>query len=73
MKFMTSQAGKQTIAIQVSPNISRSESSETMEFGKLIKHNITNISPEKSFTNCGVETIPRPFPKISKLSLYLYQ
>ena len=26
-----------------------------------------NIFLEKSYTKCGGETIPRPFPKISKL------
>ena len=73
MKFMTPQAGKQTIAIQVLPDISRNKSSQTMEFGKLIKHNITNISPEKSNTNCNLETIPRPFLQILEFSISLDQ
>ena len=34
-------------------------------------YNMRNIFVEKSFTKCGGETIPRPFSKISKLSLSL--
>ena len=30
-----------------------------------------NISLEKSYTKCGGETIPRPFSKKSKLSIFL--
>ena len=37
---MTSELGKQTIAIQILPNISRRESNDTMKFGQLIE-NIT--------------------------------
>ena len=32
-----------------------------------------NISVEKSFTKCAGETIPRPLPKKSKLSISLDQ
>ena len=32
---------------------------------------IRNIFVEKSYTKCGGETIPRPFSKKSKLSIYL--
>ena len=35
---MTSQPGKQTIAIHTSPNISRSKGNHTMKFGQLIKY-----------------------------------
>ena len=34
-------------------------------------YNMRNIFVEKSFTKSGGETIPRPFSKISKLSLSL--
>ena len=39
-KFMTSQPGKQTIAIHIYPNISRSKGNQTMEFGELIECNM---------------------------------
>ena len=32
-----------------------------------------NIFLEKSYTKCGGETVPRPFSKKSKLSLFLNQ
>ena len=47
---MTSQLGKQTIAIRTLPNISRSKGIKTIKFGQLIEYNIRNIFPEKSYT-----------------------
>ena len=47
---MTSQLGKQTIAIRTLSNISRSKGSKTIKFGQLIEYNIRNIFPEKSYT-----------------------
>ena len=44
-----------------------------MIFGQLIEYNMRNICVEKSYTKCAGETIPRPFSKKSKLSIYLYQ
>ena len=72
-KFMTSQPGKQTVAIHILPNISRSKANQTMKFGHLIEYNMRNIFPENSYTKCGGETISRPFPGKSKLSISLYQ
>ena len=40
---MTSQLGKQTIAIPILSNISRSKGNRTMKFGHLIKYNLRNI------------------------------
>ena len=57
---MTSKPGKQTIAIHILPNISRSKGNETMEFCQLIEYN-------------GGGTIPRPFSKKSKLNISLGQ
>ena len=37
---MTSQPAKQTIAIQILPNISRNKGNQTMKSGQLIEHNI---------------------------------
>ena len=73
LKFMSSQPGLQTIAINILPNISRSKGNETMKFGQLIEYNMRNIFVEKSYTKCGGETIPRPLSKKSKLSISLDQ
>ena len=37
---MTSQSGKQTIAIHLLPNILRRKGNETMKFGQLIDYNM---------------------------------
>ena len=66
---MTSQPGKQTIAIHILPNISRSKGNQTMKFGQLIEYNMRNIFVEKSYTKCAGETIPRSLSKKSKLSI----
>ena len=60
---MTSQPGQQTIAINMLPSISRSKGNQTVKFGQLIECNTRNIFPEKSYTKCGEENIPRPFSK----------
>ena len=70
---MTSQPGKQTIAIHILPNISRTKSNHTMKFGQLIECNMSNIFLEKSFTKCGRETITKLFYKKPKLSISLDQ
>ena len=69
----TSCPGKQTVAIDVLPNISRRKGNETMKFGELIKYNMTNIFLEKSYTKCGGESSPRPFFEKLKLSISLDQ
>ena len=66
---MTSQA----TAMHILTNISRSKRNMTMKFGQLIEYKLRNIFPEKSHTKCGGETIPRRFPKKSKLSISLDQ
>ena len=40
---MTSQPAKQTIAIHILINISRSKGNQAMQFGKSIEHNMRNI------------------------------
>ena len=43
-------------------NISGSNENQAMKFGQLIEYNnMRNIFLEKSYTECGGETIPRPF------------
>ena len=68
---MTSQPGKQTIAIYILPNISRSKGNQTVKFDQLIEYNMRNIFLEKSYTKCGAETIFRPFSKESNFSISL--
>ena len=50
---MTSHPEKQTIAIHILPNISRSKGNQTMEFNQLLEYNMKNIFLEKSYTKCG--------------------
>ena len=44
---MTSQAGLQTIAIHILPNIPQSKGNQTMKFDQLIEYNKRNIFPQK--------------------------
>ena len=67
------QPGKQTIAIHIFANISRSKDSQTMKFGQLIEYNMRTIFLEKSFSKCGGEAILRPFSKKPKFSIFLDQ
>ena len=70
---MTSKRGKQTVAIHILSNISKSKGNETMEFCQLIEYNMRNIFLEISYTKCGGETSLRPFPEKLKLSMSLVQ
>ena len=44
-----------------------------MKFCQLIEYNMGKNFLERSYTKCGGETIPRPLPKKSKLSIFLDQ
>ena len=68
---MTPQPGKKTITIHILPYISGSKDNQTVKFGQLIKYNMRKIFLEKSYTKCSGETSPKPFSKISKLSISL--
>ena len=68
---MTSQPGKQIVAIHMLHNISRSKSNQMIKFDQKIE-NMRNIFV-KSYTECGEESIIRPFSKKSKLSTSLDQ
>ena len=71
---MTKQPGKQTFARHVLPNILRRKCNQTKKFGRVINYSMRKIFLGKSYTKCGVETIPkRPFLKKSKLSISLDQ
>ena len=59
------------IAIHILPNISTCKGNQKMKFGQLIELiecNMRKILLEKSYTNCGGETITRHFSKKAKLS-----
>ena len=62
-----------TIPIHILPNISRSKCNEAIKFGQSIEYNMRNIFLEMSYTKCGGETSPRPYPEKSKLSTSLDQ
>ena len=65
---MTSQPGKEIIAIHILASISRSKGNQRVKFGQLIEYNMRNIILKKSYPKCGGETSPEPFSKNLKLS-----
>ena len=70
---MTSQTGKQTIAVPILPNISKSKGNQTIKFGQLMEYNMRNIFLVKSNIKYGGETFPRPFSQKLKLGISLDQ
>ena len=54
---MTSQPGKETVAIYILSNVSKNKGNKSMKFGQLIEYNMRNIF-ENSYTKCAGETIP---------------
>ena len=68
---MTSQPGKQAIAIHILPYILKSKDYQTLKFGHLIEYNMRKIFHKKS--KCSGETSPKPFSKKSKLTVSLDQ
>ena len=64
---MTAQPGKQTNAIHILPNISRSKGNQKIKFGQLIEYNTRSRFLEKSYTKCGGETSAKPFSKTIKI------
>ena len=54
-------------------HISRSKGNQAIKLGQLTDYNMRNIFLEKSYTNCGAETSPRPFYEKLKLSISLDQ
>ena len=61
---MASQPEKNTIAIYILSNISRSKDNQAIKFGQLPGYNMKKITIEKSYTKCSVENIHRRFSKI---------
>ena len=68
---MTSQTGKQTITIQILPNISKSKSNQRMKLGQLIEYNMRNNFLEKSYKKYGEATTARHFSKKPNLTVSL--
>ena len=60
---MTSQPGKQTIAIHILPYISRSKDNQTVKIGQLIEYNMRKIFLEKSSPNVVEKLVQNPFLK----------
>ena len=50
---MTTQPGKQTIAIHILTNISKSKGNQAMKFSQLVEHNMRNIFLEKPSKKWG--------------------
>ena len=68
-KILTSQTGKQPIAIHILPKFSRSKSYQAMRFDQLIEHKKINIYLRKSCRKWGRETRCRAL-FVFKKSLY---
>ena len=63
---MTPEPGKQTITMNVLPNIAHYKGNQTMKFGELIG----NIFLKESCRKWGRETSPRPLFSFFKETLY---
>ena len=70
---MTSQTGKQIIAINILPNISKGKGNQAMKFDQLTEYNMINIFLKKSQRKSGGKTSLRTFYEKSKLSVTLDQ
>ena len=60
---MTSQPGKQTIAIYILPSISKSKNNQTMKSGQLIEYNMRNFFLKNHTQNVVENLVPNPFLK----------
>ena len=61
------------MVIHILPNISQSQSNQTMKFGHLIEFNMRDIFLEIFYIKCVGETSPIPFSEKLKLSMSLDQ
>ena len=52
-KSVVSQPRKQTVAIHILPNVSRSKDNQIMKLGQLIEYNMRKFFLEKLYTKCG--------------------
>ena len=63
-KYMTSQPGLQTIAINILTNTTKSNDNQAMIFSQLMEYNMRNMFIEKSYTMYAMEIlITEPFLK----------
>ena len=60
---MTSQPGKQIIAMHIQLSISRYKLNQAIKFGHLIECNMRNIALKKSHTKFGADVFPESFLK----------
>ena len=60
---MTSQTRQQIITTHILLDVSKIKSNDTLKFGQLVEHNMSNGFLEKLYTKCGAEANPRPFYK----------
>ena len=65
---MTSQAGTQTITINILPDISKSKWNQTMKFGQFIEYNMKNIFLRNSYRKWGKQTSYKPLFAFLKAS-----
>ena len=61
---MTSQPGKQTVAIHVLPNVLKGKGNQTMKFGELIEYKMRNILLVNHTQNVVEKLFPVLFLKI---------
>ena len=60
---MTSQPGKQTIAIHVLPYISKSKDNQTVKYGQLIEYNMDRFFLKNRTQNLVEKLVPNPLLK----------
>ena len=70
-KFIKSQLGKQSIAVNILPNISAHKGNRTIKFGQLIEYNIEIFFFEQSYTKKVEKLLPDSFLENQNLA-YLY-
>ena len=58
---MTSPPDKQTIVIQILPNISRNKVNQTMKFGQLLEYKMRKLFLKNHTQNVVEKLIPEPF------------
>ena len=66
---MTSQPGKQTIAMNILTNISRIKGNQTMKLGQLKEYKKRNIFLQKLCRKWGRDTSPIPLYFLKKLDI----
>ena len=69
---MTSQPGKQTIAIRILLNTSRSKDNHAIKFGQLIEYNMGNNFLKKHTQNVVGKLFPDPLLKIKIEHILLF-